>query len=83
MELSIKQGLMRAWSYSTGNSFKESDSAPQIRPLKSLIAQLKLITLCFQLPGSLNNLGEYPPAFIMNSRANKLGRKGAVDKGDR
>lgn len=79
---------MRAWSYTTGNSFKEllsagSDSAPQMLPSKSLIVQLKLITLCFQLPGSLNNLGKYPPAVIINSRANKLGKKRAVDKRDR
>lgn len=80
MDLRIKQGLVRAWSYTTGNLFKESNSVPQTQPLKSLIDQLKIITLCFQLPGSLNNLGEYPPASITNSKANKLGGKRAVDK---
>lgn len=47
MYLSIKHGLMRTWTYTAGSSFKEGDSAPQIRTFKSLIVQLKLITLCF------------------------------------
>lgn len=80
MELSIKQGFPVTLLETVS---KRVIQLPKYGHWKALIIQLKLITLCFQLPGSLNNLGEYPPAFIMNSRANKLGRKGAVDKGDR